>query len=180
MFKVVNAFKDQTTFQRLTETYQIDFVIAPRPSTKFHKLTVGTSSRFVPVFFDDAHVLYVDQELRPGIAAEYELRAVDPHDLQTVNGTIEEQLAELKRIAGIHPEGYWVNHTLIWTLFLDRRYSEAMHYAQAFVRHEFFDPALFKLGAEAVEAGRDVEVEGGEEGGTEGESGGGRRGGHGI
>ena len=140
MFQILSAMRDERSFRRFASTNPLDFLAVLRQRTDFQRLLKKSFPEYVPVFFDDEEVLYVDKQRHPEVAEQYALKAVNPHNLLKGSGSVEDQLIELKRVAALYPEGRRVNHALTWLLFDEKRYDDAMHYAQELVRHHPKDP----------------------------------------
>jgi tetratricopeptide (TPR) repeat protein len=133
-FMARHALTQEPVLRQLLNDHRIDF-IATYVRDRTFKDVIEKFTDFVPVFFDDAHVLYANKALQPAIAGGFRLQHVDPFNLTRGEGTAEERLEEMRRVAAVHPEGRRVLHGLAWLLFSEKRYEESLEYSRELAEH---------------------------------------------
>ncbi len=139
MFLAHSILGSATVLQHLLDDYKIDFIAVP---LDYHGFT-DTAKHFpalVPVFFDDAQVLYANKDLQPELASRNELKYVDPFNLVKGSGSTEQKIGELERVANIDAEGRRVSHGLTWLLFKAGEYQRSLRYAYQMKRYHPLDP----------------------------------------
>ena len=116
MYIASNMFGDRQLLSWVLERYKPDFITVGLQTPRFKQL-IETFPEYVPVFFDDADVLYVNAKEHPEIAREFAVGKVDPFALigSGVDGIFKQsdktQLrAVLQKLLDVYPEGGIVNH----------------------------------------------------------------------
>lgn len=116
-FKAVNSFFNAGVLGTVVADYEPSFIAAYLNHKNFSKL-ITDFRQYVPVFFDDTSILYVNRENHPDIADEYVLRRIDPFEIEHAdfrawNPTEKDSAAiELSRIHAIYPRSGFVNEVL--------------------------------------------------------------------
>ncbi len=109
IFRGDQAFQDPTVLAGLVSEYHPAFLLAPRKLAGFGKW-VGQVSDYVPVFVDDASVLYASRASQADLVARFELTAIDPFAL-VVSGdpadpkVLARAAEEVARANEIYPAG---------------------------------------------------------------------------
>lgn len=152
-YRLFEASRDTSVLERLIKEYSPDFVALPLNVKIKDELT--TLSDLVPIFFDDAQVLYANRIQHPGVAEKYRIRAVDPFDLNKGSEDLVSRIAELRRLHALDPSGVRVNNGLAALLLQDERYMEARDFAAQHVKLAPMDPnAHLLLGSSLEYLGR--------------------------
>lgn len=118
--------------RRMVDRYDIQYLMVSL-SNPIIQDNLTSFDEFIPVFFDDVAILYANRKLVPEVADAHELKAVDPSNLLQGNGSLEERLAELRRVDAVYQKGRRVLHALTLLLFSEGRYNEAEVYARRFM-----------------------------------------------
>ncbi len=134
-----NAFSDANVFRAFTKKYDPSFISVSLNRPDFKKV-VASDSRFVPVFFDHAELLYINRDHYEDIADRYELKAMDPFRFREIKyddltpGALADMFAEAKRMRDEDPANYNANHILCSISVVRRQYDQALAYADAIIR----------------------------------------------
>jgi tetratricopeptide (TPR) repeat protein len=134
-----NAFFDVNTFKAFIQQYDPSFISVSLNRPQFKNI-VATDKRFVPVFFDQAELLYVNKVHYSDLAERYALKAIDPFHYGDVIYADEsaEKLSkifsEASRIFEQDPDNYRANHILSSISVVRRQYDKAMSYAETIIR----------------------------------------------
>ncbi len=96
-------FGDPRVFAGVVAQYRPAFVLAPRRARDFGRFA-GQVADYVPVFADDASVLYADARAQAELVAGHALSAIDPHAL-LITGDRAEAAAQLARANALYPDG---------------------------------------------------------------------------
>lgn len=169
LYEIASAFQDPKALHRFIDRYQPDFIAVPLASPDFPTRIAG-HPRYVPVFFDDEEVLYVDRRRHPGVARDWALVRIDPFTFtgQRFSDLAAEDrravLAELQRISAVDPDLSAVNQATAILYNLDGRYELAVAPARRVIAknpklargHAVLGDALLGLGEldEAIAAYR--------------------------
>ena len=136
MYTATWALRNTYVMDALLRIYSIDFIEVGLTNTAFQTV-VADHAQFVPVFFDDSYVLYANRDTQAALVSRFALKVINPYDLLASSDTgdraVDERINELKRIAAIYPDARRVNHALTWLLFDQKRYSEALEFAEKYV-----------------------------------------------
>ena len=134
-----NAFYDANAFKAFIRQYDPSFISVSLNRPDFKKV-VATDKRFVPVFFDQAEVLYINNVHYGDLAERYALKAIDPFHYGEVIYADEsakkrsEIFSEASRILDQDPANYRAHHILSSILVVRRQYDEALSHAEAIIR----------------------------------------------
>jgi len=134
-----NAFFDANAFKAFIQKYDPSF-ISVSLNRPFFKKVCESDKRFVPVFFDQAELLYVNKSHHADLAGRYELKAIDPFLYSEVIYANEsaDKLAvifsEASRILDQDPENYRAHHILSSISVVRRHYDKALSHAEAIIR----------------------------------------------
>ncbi len=138
-FLGLHAFHDARVFREIVTRYDPAFVTVPHLLKSFEEL-IKEFPEYVPVFFDDLEVLYVNRRRHPSIAERYQLSAVNPFRLEDALPGEGKQppdttriLQELARLMRFYPEGQLANYLTGALLNRDRAYDRALAYGQTVV-----------------------------------------------
>ena len=157
VFTSKHMYRDPDVLRKVLATYQPAFLSVPITLRDFPQV-IRNFPRYVPVFFDDAEVLYVDERHDPSIAARYRLRALDPYVLfeQGPSPLLRRadrsaMLSEATRLLEIDAEGL-LTHQLLSVMSLEEgAYDRALSHATAIIK-EFPELAVgYGLQADALQ-----------------------------
>jgi tetratricopeptide (TPR) repeat protein len=134
-----NAFFDANAFKAFIQKYDPSFISVSLNRPHFKKV-VATDTRFVPVFFDQAELLYVNQSHHGDLAERYALKAIDPfHYAEVIYADesaekLSAMFAEASRILDHDPANYRAHHILSSISVVRRQYDKALSHAEAIIR----------------------------------------------
>jgi tetratricopeptide (TPR) repeat protein len=135
-----NAFSDANTFKAFIQKYDPSFISVSLNRPRFKKV-VESDSRFVPIFFDHAELLYVNKFHHADLAERYALKAIDPfHYWEVIYADesaekLSEIFSEASRMLDQDPENYRANHILSSISVVRRQYDKALSHAEAVIRN---------------------------------------------
>lgn len=139
MFRVFSAYRNVEAFKRLLKEHPIDFFFVEtrqQPIAGFLK----DSGEYLPVFFDDAGVLYAHRERQAALVQEHELKTINPYNLLDGKNPLDERMAELEKVLSLYPHGNRVLHALTRGLVDAKRYADAEKWADLFLERQPRDP----------------------------------------
>ena len=134
----INAFTNGAVLQEVLRRYDPSFISAPIQQARFPSL-IHACPDYVPVFFDDAEVLYVNARRHSAIAQRYAL-SFDPFQLFTQ--PLEEALAaaerprilaHMRQLLDIDPDGGSTNHWMASFWNREGAYDRAIPYARVLI-----------------------------------------------
>jgi len=134
-----NAFFDANAFKAFIQKYDPSFISVSLNIPHFKKVA-ATDTRFVPVFFDQAELLYVNKTHHSDLAERYALKAIDPFHYSEVifadesTEKLSEIFAEASRILDQDPANYRAHHILSSISVVRRQYDKALSHAEAIIR----------------------------------------------
>jgi tetratricopeptide (TPR) repeat protein len=134
-----NAFFDANVFKTFIRKYNPSF-ISIALNKPFFKKIVANYPQFVPVFFDQAELLYVNKDHYGDLAERYALKAIDPFNYGEVIYADEsaEKLSEISseasRMLDQDPANYRAHHILSSISVVRRQYDKALSHAEAIIR----------------------------------------------
>src|SRR3989339_44894 len=134
-----NAFFDANAFKTFIQKYDPSFISVSLNRPYFKKV-VAIDSRFVPVFFDQAELLYVNKSHHADLAERYALKAIDPFHYGEViyadesAEKLSEIFSEASRILDQDPANYRAHHILSSISVVRRQYDKALFHAEAIIR----------------------------------------------
>ena len=114
---VHNAFFDANAFKAFIQKYDPYFISVSLNRPYFKKI-IANYPQFVPVFFDQAELLYVNKSHHSSLAERYALKAIDPFHYGEViyAGESAEKLSEIfseaSRMLDQDPANYRSHHIL--------------------------------------------------------------------
>lgn len=136
----LNAFQDGMVLKEVLREYDPSFISVPIQRAGFREL-IQPFPDYVPVFFDDAEVLYANKRRHPDIAQHYALR-VDPFKLFTqpietlLLGEEKPQLiSQARDLLEIYPEGGSINHLVAAFYNAEGAYDRALPYARTLIAY---------------------------------------------
>ncbi len=139
MYTATWALNNSAGLGHLLERIDLDFIAVKLSNSKFRGFA-SEFDQFVPVFFDDSFVIFANSGKHPELVKDYEIHYLDPFNLLAGKGTSDQRIEELLRIERVYPNGRRVNHALTWLLFQEKRFSDALIYAEKFWKHYPDDP----------------------------------------
>ncbi len=151
-----HALTDPVILGRVLARYDPSFLCVPREHPSFGTV-IAPFPQFVPVFFDEVEVLYANRQHHPQLAAQYELRVLNPfqddqqdeHWLRTVDP--DQVLEESRRLLNIYPQSRRLN-TLVAMILSERGApAEALPFAHTVVDQYPEFPESFILNGELLE-----------------------------
>jgi hypothetical protein len=156
IYFVRHAFTDPRTLGRLLSAYHPSFVTVPREFDTFPEL-IKPFPTYVAVFFDDAEVLYVNQDQHPAIAASYGLKVLEPFKLvgEHVDNVLtvadrEALMREVHRHVVIDPDCGVTNHIAALVYNDERAYDRTLPFAEAIIANFPEFPVGYRLKADAL------------------------------
>src|SRR5208283_919146 len=105
-----SMFVNKAVLGSVISKYRPPFIAVPLGNMRFREL-IGNYKNYVPVFFDDVAVLYVDARQYPQVANQYALREVDPFTVIGGNAdrmkekTRARYLKEVLALIQVYPDG---------------------------------------------------------------------------
>lgn len=135
-FAFVNsALSDENTFRMFYRKYDPSFLSVSLERYQFKDL-IGKFPEFRPVFFDDKEVLYVNTRHYPQIAADYELRQIDPFRVNNIQYEKETRerlsriFAEAMKMRNVYPGGVVANTIIANILIVNKEYEKSLPYGE--------------------------------------------------
>ncbi len=109
-FEIRNAITHPAAHQRFIKKYAPDMIGVP-PDNRYFQAIVD--QRYVPVFFDQTLVLYVNAATRPDIANKYKLTIINPFNVLRIRARdVEGAIAELQTLLSLSPDNEAVRSPL--------------------------------------------------------------------
>jgi hypothetical protein len=137
-FIAMHMFSNRTVFRKAIDKYDPSFVTLPVSLSAFKEI-VKDYPQFVPVFVDDANVLYVNRYHYAHIAEAYELKTVDPYAFRLQRPVIlntrelNETVSEVSKMYAVYPESAIVNYVMAITLAAENNQAGARPYAKRII-----------------------------------------------
>jgi len=134
-----NAFFDANSFKAFIQKYDPSF-ISVSLNRPYFKGVVANHPEFVPVFFDQAELLYVNKSHHADLAERYALKAIDPFQYSGViyadesAAKLAEIFSEASRILNQDPANYRAHQILSSISVVHRQYDKALSHAEAIIR----------------------------------------------
>lgn len=134
-----NAFFDANVFQAFIRKYDPAFISVSLDRPYFKKV-IATDVRFVPVFFDQAELLYVNKAHYSGLADRYGLKAIDPFGFREIQygdlgvEKLSQMFAEAAGMVEQDPMNFSANQILCGISVFRRQYDRALFYADGIIR----------------------------------------------
>jgi tetratricopeptide (TPR) repeat protein len=134
-------FAHPDSLRTVLERYDPDFISVPYTFDRFPRF-IRDHPRYVPVFFDDYHVLYANERRHPDVAAAHRLRAIDPYTLIALNAEAAllrradraALMAEAQQLLASYPQGGLANYLMAILLMDEQRHPEVLPYVQRILR----------------------------------------------
>lgn len=136
---VLNAFFDDNAFSSFVRRYDPSFISVSLNVPHFREV-VANHPQFVPVFFDQAQLLYVNKSHYANLAGQYALKAIEPFTYAEVIYADQsaEKLAEIyseaSKLLEQDPANYRAHHILSSISVVRRQYDKALSHAEEVVR----------------------------------------------
>ena len=134
-----NAFFNTNTFKAFIQKYDPSFISISLNRPHFKNI-IADYQQFVPVFFDQAELLYINKSHYEELAERYQLKAIDPYHYAEViyaNESAENLskiFSEASRMLDQDPENYRAHHILSSIFVVRRQYDKALSHAEAIIR----------------------------------------------
>jgi len=134
----MNVFCNANVFTSFIQKYNPSF-ISVSLNRPYFKGIVANHPQFVPVFFDQVELLYVNKYHHAELAERYTLKAIDPfHYSEGIHAESTEKLAEIfseaSRMLDQDPANYSALHILSIISVVRRQYDKALSHAEAIIR----------------------------------------------
>lgn len=136
---VSNALYNSNSFKAFVSQYDPIFISVNINRYQFTKV-IKNYSEFVPIYFDEAEVLYVNRSHKKDIADQYALKAINPFSYHEViyadisNEKLQDIYNEAIRIHNFDPGNYRANHILSSIYVVRKQYDKAIAHAEAIIR----------------------------------------------
>ncbi len=137
---VNNAFCDANVFKEFIKRYDPSF-ISVSLNRPYFKNIVTSGGQFVPIFFDNTELLYVNKSQYKELAERYELKAINPFQYRDIKYEDEsaEKLSQIfteaSRMRDHDPVNYSANHIICSILIVHKQYDQALSCADFIVQH---------------------------------------------
>ncbi|KJR41399.1 hypothetical protein MCHI_002694 [Candidatus Magnetoovum chiemensis] len=137
-FISTDAYYDSAVLGKIIEKYKPSFISAPLGNSSFGNL-IKMYPQYKVVFFDDVEALYINENSYPDIAAEYELKSINPFSIASLrvnqldNDAIDAVYNELKKIDAVYPHIASIHRTLAIVSKRKDNKAEAVAYAKKFI-----------------------------------------------
>ncbi|MCG6551380.1 MAG: hypothetical protein L7F77_03565 [Candidatus Magnetominusculus sp. LBB02] len=151
MYISTNMFRDDIILKGVIDKYNPPFLSVPIAYRDFTTL-IKKHPDYAPIFFDDNEALYVNKKTYSQIAAQYELKYVDPF---TLGADLEDQkvndnyTVELKRIFDIWPN--MLSAQALAHMYNEKKqFKEALPYTDIAIEKFPDVPAPYNIKAETL------------------------------
>jgi tetratricopeptide (TPR) repeat protein len=137
---VNNALCNANVFKEFIKRYDPSF-ISVSLNRPYFKNIIASNKQFVPVFFDNAEILYINKSQYKELAVGYELKAIDPFRYRDIKyqDQSEKQLkqifAEALRMRDQDTVNYSANHIICSILIVRKQYDQALSCADFIIKH---------------------------------------------
>lgn len=134
-----NALSDPNVFAAFIRRYDPSFISVSLNRPQFEKV-VATDVRFIPVFFDQAELLYVNKDHHRELADRYGLKAIDPYRIREIkygevdSGTLSSMFDEASRILAEDPTNVSANQILSAISVARRQFDRALSCAETILK----------------------------------------------
>jgi len=139
-FSVMNALNNKEGFTVFSDKFHLDFIVEKRSNHRFKEM-IRAFPEYRIVFFDNASVIYVNNKAYPRIAAQYELREIDPYtimedDIDSLSGEqVESRFDELLAMNAIYPDGMLTNFQIGRIYLKGGKFDNAVFHANSIVNN---------------------------------------------
>ncbi len=148
----IHAFQEGESLRRVLTRYDPSFLTAPITAGRFRQL-IQRFPDYVMVFFDDAEVLYANRRQVPAVAKHYELRGMNPFELdrQHMEALLSDDttkvaaLIQVRSMLDVYPDGLTTNHLVALAYHDEGSYDRSLPYAEAIVRNAPESPIGYHL-----------------------------------
>lgn len=143
-------FTDEEVLRKIIAKYSPSFISVPQTQKDFKNL-IKKFPDYIPIFFDQAEVLYINQKHFPTLASEYRLN-IEPFDL--IGKTIEDMinlkgkdilLQDVSKLNKIYPECMMTNQILSMFYHKEGDYQSSIKYADRIINNYPDAPMGYKL-----------------------------------
>jgi len=156
IFVARNMFHDKDIFKEQIAKYRPSFITVSINNNNFNRI-ISAFDDYVPVFYDDAEVLFVNRQQYPEVAATHELRVINPfelfgRDIDTVisGKNINALKKELSTLLDIYPECQINNHIMATIHYNEKDYYRTISYAETIIKNFPESPVGYKLNGMAL------------------------------
>jgi hypothetical protein len=134
----INNFCNANVFTSFIQKYNPSFISVSLKRPYFKEI-VANHPQFVPVFFDQVELLYVNKYHHAELAERYALKAIDPFlysgGIHAENAEkLTEIFSEASRMLDQDPANYSAHHILSIISVVRRQYDKALSHAEAIIR----------------------------------------------
>ncbi len=150
-----DVFFLSSALKRFLATYDPSFITVPFKYADFPK-RIQEVPDFVPIFFDDAQVLYLNKRHYPSLAAQYELAGIDPFSLAynpqdaIAQADLHVLQTVLERMLSIDTNSELINYLMGLTQMRAGVYQQALRYARAAIACNPGSPRSYWLMGDAL------------------------------
>ena len=101
IYQLFSFYLNENSTARTIAQYQPEYISAKVDGKAFKEILEGRKE-YVPVFAGDHQVLYVNKDLRPEVAENFQLKLVDPFNISIVKDGVEldDHIEELEKNVG--------------------------------------------------------------------------------
>ena len=141
IYTTLSMNRNENSLSRTLERFEPDYLAIEKKYGAFPNLIKGIKE-YAPVFFDDRLILYANRTRHPDLVEKYELKLVNPFSPAKLQDGVDldAHLEELKRILVLFPESDRVNHAITRLLFNNKRFEEALPWAERFIEYHPDNP----------------------------------------
>ncbi len=135
-----NALHDEPTFLAFVKKYNPSFISVSLDRLNFSKW-INAHKEYQQIFFDDSEVLYINSFHYPHIAEKYGLKRLNVFEYKSIlfeketNEYRDAIMNEVLRVREIHPSNGIANDILARIMMANKRYNEAISFAEAIIKH---------------------------------------------
>ena len=134
-----NAFYNANAFKVFIQKYDPSFISISLNRSHFKNI-IADYPQFVPVFFDQAELLYINKSHYKELAEQYQLKTIDPFHYAEIiyadesNEQLSKIFSEASRLLDQDRENYRAHHILSSISVVRHQYGKALHHAEAIIR----------------------------------------------
>ena len=134
-----NAFFNTNTFKAFIQKYDPSFISISLNRPHFKNI-IAEYPQFVPVFFDQAELLYINKSKYKELAERWQLKAIDPfHYAEVIYANesaenLSKTFSEASRMLDQDPDNYRAHHILSSIFVVRHQYDKALHHAESIIR----------------------------------------------
>jgi tetratricopeptide (TPR) repeat protein len=156
IFFANNVFMREPFVKQLVEGYNPSYITVPIKHSSF-KTLIKPYKQYIPVFFDDIDVLYVNKNHFPAVAEKYSINTIDPFTFANEgaeyiknNVHTSEIIHELKKIIEIYPDSGVANNCFAIIYINNDEFEKALLHAGRIINIYPESPAGYRLKGDAL------------------------------